>query len=512
MHQLPVLSSIWFLIVYLCTATAFVSYSTRHKHRIVPRTSSTSSEDTLLDIDRETNSECDEEDCTVAYDIDDYEPYPHYGGSTEVENGTAPLPVAGLIVVDGFCTYLGRRVADLCKLKGVACVQVMSDHLLNVVEDESLLSFRAPPAGIDSHLWAVSLPFPVIGACSESDAGLETAERLQADLCGPSMGGVNAARRDKFLMGEALRSKGLAVAQQIRATSAQEVETFISTIRKNKSAERPPVIVKPLRGCASGDVFLCKSSEDVEKALATIIGKAVYGTPSEIVKEALVQEFLEGTEYAIDFVSCQGKHKALAVWRYEKLPVNGAPFVYFKTELCPCVGVEADIVAYARQALDALGVAYGAAHMEVMLTKEGPVLIEYNGRWHLTDFGPLCNECVGYNAVDATVDAYVDPEAFHVLPDEPTALLKHGCVVHFVSYTEGPVQSVNYLDEIKQLESYRSHSIYDRFVVGRECVRTIDIRSDAGWVRLCHEDPNIVQKDYERIKSMMPSMFTTEGE
>lgn len=52
----------------------------------------------------------------------------------------------------------------------------------------------------------------------------------------------------------------------------------------------------------------------------------------------------------------------------------------------------------------------GTAHVEVMLTQDGPRLIEYNGRWHLTDFRQLCDDCVGYNAIDATVDAYLDPE------------------------------------------------------------------------------------------------------
>jgi hypothetical protein len=36
------------------------------------------------------------------------------------------------------------------------------------------------------------------------------------------------------------------------------------------------------------------------------------------------------------------------------------------------------------------------------------VLYKLDGRWHLTDFGPLCNDCIGYNAVDATIDAYLD--------------------------------------------------------------------------------------------------------
>jgi hypothetical protein len=62
--------------------------------------------------------------------------------------------------------------------------------------------------GIETYLWAADLPFPIVGCISESDAGLQTAERLQSDLCRGS-GGINRARRDKFLMNEALKSAGM---------------------------------------------------------------------------------------------------------------------------------------------------------------------------------------------------------------------------------------------------------------------------------------------------------------
>lgn len=47
----------------------------------------------------------------------------------------------------------------------------------------------------------------------------------------------------------------------------------------------------------------------------------------------LVQEWIEGVEYAVDTVSRDGEHKVTAMWRYDKRPVNGGPFVYFCTEL-----------------------------------------------------------------------------------------------------------------------------------------------------------------------------------
>ena len=105
-----------------------------------------------------------------------------------------------------------------------------------------------------------------------------------------------------------------------------------------------------------------------------------------------------------------GVHKVMAVYKYDKRPVNGAAFVYHRTQLREIGKIERSIIDYTTRALDALGVKIGAAHIEIMQTKKGPMLIEYNGRWHLTDFKPLCDECIGYNALDATLDAYLDQE------------------------------------------------------------------------------------------------------
>jgi hypothetical protein len=47
----------------------------------------------------------------------------------------------------------------------------------------------------------------------------------------------------------------------------------------------------------------------------------------------LAQEFLTGKEYVIDHVSRDGMHKLVAIWEYDKRPVNGAAFVYYGERL-----------------------------------------------------------------------------------------------------------------------------------------------------------------------------------
>lgn len=73
-----------------------------------------------------------------------------------------------------------------------------------------------------------------------------------------------------------------------------------------------------------------------------------------------------------------------------------------------------------------------------------PTLVEVNTRWHLTDFAPLTDACVGYNAVEETLAAYLDPGRFDALPRVPPTGKdsRYGRVVHLVSYVEGPLEGI----------------------------------------------------------------------
>lgn len=102
-----------------------------------------------------------------------------------------------------------------------------------------------------------------------------------------------------------------------------------------------------------------------------------------------------------------------------------------------------------------------------------PTLVEVNTRWHLTDFGPLTDACVGYNAVEETLSAYLDPERFEALPRVPPTGedSRYGRVVHLVSFVEGPLErimheEVQFLCEVER-QSYPGE-IYSLKFVGRK--------------------------------------------
>jgi hypothetical protein len=60
----------------------------------------------------------------------------------------------------------------------------------------------------------------------------------------------------------------------------------------------------------------------------------VFGAMSGAKHDAvLVQEFIEGSEFALDVVSRNGEHKLTAIWKYDEHPTNSATFRYFRTKV-----------------------------------------------------------------------------------------------------------------------------------------------------------------------------------
>jgi hypothetical protein len=471
--------------------------------------------------------------------------------------------------MDKFCPYFGFYMSRrCCEAYGVAAINVFSNYMTTYFQKEhpELMEpkIMRMPSEDQFEAWLAQLPVDeIVGIICETDSGLADAERLGVMLKLKNHDGINEARRHKFLMVEEVGKAGLEVVRQKLCFSSEEAVEFAKELglaedahqevhqqevyaaRKDAesasnsgslgmgtnsliSNENPMCIVKPVRGCASDNVYLCKKLRDVKDSFGLIHGSTIFGSPEMKHDSVLVQEFAYGTEYAIDIVSKDGDHKVAALWRYDKRPANGASFVYHATEVIDADNeVGRTVCDYAKRSLDSLGVQWGLSHTEVILGKDMvPRLVEVNCRQHNMDFAPLTMACIGYNALDMTLSAYLggndestypSGEEFtrldwDSLPDLPVTRA-YGAVVHLVNFANGILVSVNEdaLNEIHQMESVLAMEIYPSFLeVGSPIIPTVDIRTDAGWVQIINDDKEAFQQDYERIVELMPTLFIVE--
>merc|ERR1712048_900353 len=259
-------------------------------------------------------------------------------------------------------------------------------------------------------------------------------------------------------------------------------------------SESYPVVLKPSEAAGSEGVKLCNSFDEAKDHGELLMNSQMQvGSKSPSV---LCQEFLRGKEYVVDHVSRDGVHKTTMMWVYDKRPLNGSAFVYFGTlpigSDCPEAKI---LIPYVRGVLDALGISNGASHAEVMMTPDGPCLVEMNVRTHGGDgnWVPLAAALTGgYTQVDATVDSYLDKQKFSTIPDiYPSPSKAAGQEVYLVSRGRGKVKST---PSFVYLET--------GVVPGGLVDFTIDLFTALGSVLLMHQDSKVLEADIKKIREM----------
>lgn len=408
------------------------------------------------------------------------------------------------VVVDAYST--GARLAPRFAAAGMPVVHVQSsprlpdfyarafragDFVENVVHDGDL---EATAAAVGAHDPA----FVVVGA----EPGVPLADALSERLGLPSNGSeLSAARRDKNAMGEALRDAGLRTAEALKTADAGEAVAWAA------GRGGAPVVVKPLDSAGTDGVSICDGPAAITAAFAVNLGRpnALHGANEEL----LVQELLEGTQLFVNSVSWDGVHHVSEVWRDNKLRA-GANFIYDYEELLPRHGEQQDqVVPYVESVLDALGIRYGPAHTEVMLTATGPVLVESGARMHGSVPDEIVDRCTPSHQT-LTAEAYLDPHAVARRAQRPYELAAGAYCVMLISRHEGRIVSDAGLREIEALPSFAG--TISMLGPGDMLKRTIDLFSCPGIIYLVDPDRRQLKTDYDRIRELDAegAVFETE--
>jgi len=158
---------------------------------------------------------------------------------------------------------------------------------------------------------------------------------------------------------------------------------------------------------ASDGVFLCRSEEELGGAIESNLGStSVFHHAKE---EVVLQEYLQGAEFVVNTVSLNGQHRVLDMWQADKV-VDGTQILYGHQTLVTDSSQHADVVDFALRVLDAVGIAGGAAHLEVVRTPQGVRLIEVNAR--PAGHTPRATRQRGEDQVSALAGALARPDAF----------------------------------------------------------------------------------------------------
>jgi biotin carboxylase len=206
-------------------------------------------------------------------------------------------------------------------------------------------------------------PVTAVGAFGELDQ--DHAARVAEALGLPTNSSATVALvHDKALMRERLRAAGVDDTPAEVVDSAAGIAAF---------AERHgfPLIAKPVRGAGSTHIARVESAADVEPAFRRAgAGKSEWASGS-----VLVEPLLPGPQISVEAFSEEGRHVVVAMTAKSSEPDHLVELGH----VCPAPLDEettAAVTALVTGMLDALGVAFGPTHTEVVLTPGGPRPIE----------------------------------------------------------------------------------------------------------------------------------------
>lgn len=135
-----------------------------------------------------------------------------------------------------------------------------------------------------------------------------------------------------------------------------------------------PLIVKP--SDRSGSLGVTKVQAEID--LGPAIEKAISVS---FKKQAMVEEFIDGREISVEFISYQGRHYPLQIT--DKVTTGAPHFVELEHHQPAALSsaMFEKIYGITEKALNALGITNGASHSEFKITEEGRIAImEIGGR------------------------------------------------------------------------------------------------------------------------------------
>ena len=409
-----------------------------------------------------------------------------------------------VIIVDGYST--GKFYIDLLEERKIPAVHVRSFPRTENVEISDMADAAIAETGQryaalvngckDMDLLIRELeeynPVAVLPGC---ETGVELADALAAEFGLPGNDPeADKASRDKYLMHQALDKAGV---KGLRSWLGNDLEALLKWVEDVGL----PVVLKPHNSSGADGVHICRKTEEVEAAFDSLFGsRNILG---EVINKVLAQEFASGEEVVVNTVSCEGKHVVSDLWRYKKIITGDGRSVYDGSELIRDFGgITGRTLDYAFDVLDALNIKQGPAHMEVMLTEDGPVLIECGARPMGAGYPQeLLRESLGYTQLELSLESYLEPETFKARMNKPYSLRKHFFIKILISSREGDIESVPGVSLLASLPSVRSGNLLT--CLGADTLkRTVDLLSAPGTIFLCHENPEVLAEDLNIIRAM----------
>jgi len=231
---------------------------------------------------------------------------------------------------------------------------------------------------------------------------------------------------DKALMRRRLRDCGVEDVKSAAVTTVDEVEAFAAV-------HGFPLILKPNNGFGSRGVVKLSEPADLAGDLL-----ATTGLPSEA---AVVEPYLDGPEISVEAFSEDGEHRILGITR----KVKDENFVELGHVVQETTAQDAPLMKHVARVLDAVGIADGPSHTELILTPAGPRVVETHTRAGGDQIPQLLHAASGIDLVELAARQLLGQRVLPMLDEALAARerpAKAGAIRYLVPPRSGRLRAV----------------------------------------------------------------------
>lgn len=238
---------------------------------------------------------------------------------------------------------------------------------------------------------------------------------------------------DKFEMIKAFKAQNVASPWFFTVDSLEELKALNGRLGY-------PCIMKPTDNAGSHGVVLAKSFDD-------LLNEYEYSRENARCGKVIVEEYLKGDEVSVEVMVINGEVHILQIT--DKI-TTGAPHFVEMGHSQPSqhpVALQEAIKDIATKACQSVGINQGPAHVEMMVTKNGPVMIELGARMggdYITS--ALVPLSTGIDMVKATIDV--------ALGNKPDLVPKWnlGAAIRYIDAPHGIIQSIDGIEETQKMK------------------------------------------------------------
>lgn len=195
---------------------------------------------------------------------------------------------------------------------------------------------------------------------------------------------------NKFLMRNAFSKAGVLCPKYQIVTSLDEINNMDYSF---------PLIVKPTDRSGSLGITKVERLEDLQNAVETAL-------QCSFKHEAIIEEYVEGREISVEFISYHGVHHPLQIT--DKVTTGAPHFVELEHHQPADLTRRQfdEIYDLTKKALDALDVTNGASHSEYKITSDGRIYVMEIGARMGGDFigSDLVQLSTGYDYLEGVID------------------------------------------------------------------------------------------------------------